>query len=122
MEKILEWILSENNINTVIAFVILLFSFSISKILAKFILKIIFKIFTRINEEYRDNLIASIQTPVRMLILVTGIYIAWFVFPYTPEIVSPKILLRIYSTVIILVLMWLTYRLCDVNSIIVENI
>ena len=122
MEKILELILSENNINTVIAFVILLFSFSISKILAKFILKIIFKIFTRINEEYRDNLIASIQTPVRILILVTGIYIAWFVFPYTPEIVSSKILLRIYSTVIILVLMWLTYRLCDVNSIIVEKI
>lgn len=121
MKDIIDFLISKTNINIVISVVVLIMSLVLSRFLVKLVLKIILKFPRRSRTGIKAKIVASIEKPAIFFVLVLGVFIALYIFPYTFNYIKQGIFNKIYITINICLVIWASYNLCDINSIILEK-
>ncbi|MBU5315265.1 mechanosensitive ion channel family protein [Clostridium bornimense] len=121
MMDIIDFLFSRENINILISILILIVSLALSKFVVKLVLKIILKFPSRSRLGIKEKVVSAIEKPLIFIVLVFGVFVALYIFPFTFDYIKRNIFNKVYISINICIFVWAGQNLCDVNSIILER-
>jgi len=92
-------------------------------VLRNFVIKYVFKWIRRWtagNERSYATIIEAVEAPLKLLVLVLGIFLALRFLPLSPA--ADVAILKVFRSVLILILGWAVYRGCGPDSLISQRI
>ncbi|QGH34877.1 mechanosensitive ion channel [Gracilibacillus salitolerans] len=115
-----ESITYEDYVNIAISIGIIFFTFILRKLFIKYIFYLFLKIAKKGKSDFLNYVLTSFEKPMRLLIIIIGVYIAIGYFPYLDQ--ENELFGQIISVSFILVITWGLYNLSSSSSLLFMKI
>lgn len=96
----------------VLAFLVLLLTFIITRRLLKLLLSNLLRVTKRTNTNYDERLVRAIDPPLRLLLTVVGVWVALVILELSPNTI--EIIEQTASSLVAVSIFWGIYRIVDV--------
>ena len=121
MKGIVDYLLADENFKIVLSMIISIIVLIFNKVIVRAILAVIMKFFFKLSKEFKNKISSALENPFRLIIVTLSTFILLMAINAEHNFIKNIILIKLYSSINLLIILKLVYTLSDINSVLIER-